>query len=59
MYGIIDDDYIMGIALGLFFSFKKDVKITNFKKPIDKNERSIFERIKEQAEDVEYEEVHC
>lgn len=55
-----DDDYLTALAMGMFFSFKKNnevkIKVENPKKPNAKGRR-IFDQMKEQAEDVEFEEI--
>lgn len=43
------DDYLMAIGLGLFSIHKKSKE--------DKRKKEYFQRLREQAEDVEYEEV--
>lgn len=45
----IDDDYIMGISLSLF--------LINNKKNKEKKSRKYLQRLKEQAKEVEYEEI--
>lgn len=62
MYGLADDDFITSIAMSMFFSFKKSkeektrITVVSAKK-VTKEGRRVLDQIREQAEDVKYEEI--
>lgn len=60
MFGDSSDDYLTAMGMYMFFSFNKkdknNIKVMYSKKSNGKGRR-IFDQMKEQAEDVEYEEI--
>lgn len=57
MYGIVDEDYVMSIAMSLFFENKAPKIKFEKRRTITKEGRRVLDQMKEQAEDVEYEEI--
>lgn len=55
MYGIVDEDYVMSIAMSLFFENKAPKIKFEKRRTITKEGRRVLDQMKEQAEDVEYE----
>ena len=60
MFSDSSDDYLTAMAMSMFFSFNKkdnnNIKVMYSKKPTEEGRR-ILNQIKEQAEDVDYEEI--
>lgn len=61
-YDYLNDDGLMGMAIGVYLAMNKSKKSNNVKlnvsntRKITKEGRRVFDQMKEQAEDVEYEE---
>lgn len=60
MFSDSSDDYLTAMAMSMFFSFNKkdknNIKVM-YRKNTTEEGRRIFDQMKEQAEDVEYEEI--
>lgn len=61
--GYMDDDSLMGMAMGIYLAMNKIKKPNNIKLNVSNTRRvtaegrKVFDQMKEQAEDVEYEEL--